>query len=445
MERAACGAGARLALPRRMLDAIVIGAGAAGLAAAKQLKAAGLDFIVLEARDRMGGRIFTIRDPRCAVPIELGAEFMHGPAEETLEIVRSAQLRAVDIDGEHWRSRNGNWRQLADFWHELDLVFRKIDRRSRDESFREFLNRKPGGRKLARQRKLALEFVQGFHSADAAIASTQALAEGAPGEDPQEQRQSRIIDGYDRIADALAEGIGERIQLGVTVRRIEWKRGQVQVSADDGRTWTARAAIITVPLAVLHSDTIAFDPPVPAIEKTRTLLATGSVLRIALLFNEPFWEGRSKQLVGERSLHDLAFVHATEQPIPVWWTAYPARVPLLTGWAGGPKAGALSGCSHDELRDLALRILAEQFRMNVRSLRRHLIASWSHDWQRDPFALGAYSYAAVGGKDASRRLARPVQSTLYLAGEAASDEGRNGTVDGAVASGRRAARLLAKS
>jgi monoamine oxidase len=429
-----------------MLDAIVIGAGVAGLAAARELQKAGLDFLVLEARARIGGRIFTIRDPRSPIPIELGAEFMHGSSAETFEIVRAAKLRAVDIAGEHWRVRNGSWSQVDDFWHALDLVFRKIDRREPDQSFRDFLDQKPGGRSLARERKLALEFVQGFHNADGAIISTHALAEGgSPGDDPEEQRQSRIIDGYDQIPNALGERLGERVQLQAVVQRVVWKRGRVEVLTADGRRLTAARAIITVPLSILHAfDGIAFEPLVPAIEQTRTLLATGTVLRIAVLFKEPFWEDRNQLLVGKRSLNDLGFMHATEQAIPVWWTAYPARVPLLVGWAGGPKASALREHTHHELCDLGIRIVAEQFRMKPRALRGQLVGWWSHDWQRDAFARGSYSYSAVGGKDAATLLARPVQRTLYFAGEAASSEGRNGTVDGAIASGRRAGKLAAR-
>jgi monoamine oxidase len=437
--------GAALASRTGMLDTIVIGAGVAGLAAARELARASLDFVVLEARERIGGRIFTIRDSRCPIPIELGAEFLHGAADETVDIIRKAGIRALDIDGEHWRVRNGNWSQLDNFWHEIDLVLRQIDRRGKDQSFLEFLNEKPGGRKLARQRKLALEFVQGFHSADGAIISAQSLADGgSPGDDPDEQRQSRIIDGYDRVPAALAEGVGDHIELGIVVNRIEWKRGRVQVSAIDGRSFTARSAIITVPLSVLHEDEIVFEPMVPALERTRSLIATGSVLRIALLFKEPFWEERSTLLVRHRSLNDLAFVHATEQQIPVWWTAYPMRVPLLIGWAGGPKATELSGCTPEEMRDLAIRIIAQQFRMKPRSLQQKLVACWTHDWHRDPFARGSYSYAAVNGKDAARTLTRSVQRTLYFAGEASSESGRNGTVDGAIASGRRAGKALSR-
>src|SRR5687768_7483560 len=124
-------------------DVIIIGAGAAGLAAARVLRDAGADFLVIEARERIGGRIFTVQDSRCAIPIELGAEFVHGSAEETMEIVQAAHLQAIDIEGEHWRARGGKLRKVENFWHDIDLVMRRIDEDAPDESFLEFLARKP--------------------------------------------------------------------------------------------------------------------------------------------------------------------------------------------------------------------------------------------------------------------------------------------------------------
>jgi monoamine oxidase len=421
------------------VDTIIIGAGAAGLAAARKLQQAGIEFVVLEARERIGGRIYTVRDARCPLPIELGAEFLHGEVAETVELIREAALHAVDISGEHWRSKNRKLRPIGDFWHDLDLVMRRIDPKQPDESFRAFLDRKPGGRSLARQRKLALEFVQGFHAADVDRISVHALAEGgSPGEDPQEIRQSRVIDGYDAVAQYLARSCGDRIFTGTHVVLVHWKKGQVEARAADGRSYTGRTAIITVPLGVLQAGALNIDPPIATLERAKAGLAMGASLRVAMLFKEPFWEERSS-IANGKSLLDLSFVHATEQPIPVWWTAYPSRVPLIVGWAGGGKTRALNGLTHDELGALGLQIVARIFDLPLRTLRKQWLASWTHDWQRDPFSLGAYTYAVVGGAEASKLLSRSAQRTIFFAGEAADAEGRNGTVEGALGSGRAAA------
>ena len=418
------------------MDCIVIGAGVSGLGAARELAQAGVSFIVLEARDRIGGRIFTLRDERCPLPIELGAEFLHGEAEETVEIIRDAGLRACDVSGEHWRAKNGKLRPIGDFWHDIDLVMRKIDQSGSDESFADFLARKPGGRQLARQRKLALEFIQGFHASVPDRISTHSLAEGgSPGEDPDEQRLGRVLDGYDQVPAALAAGLQDRIVLGVEVNAIEWSPHHVLVRSADGREFEADSVIVTVPLGVLQVRAIEITPAIQHIDKALGLLDMGAVLRVALLFREPFWEER-KQIAGGRSLHDLSFIHATEQPIPVWWTAFPLRTPLLIGWAGGLKARALSELSVDELRPLAVGILARQFGLRPKDLSRQVEAAWTHDWQQDRFARGAYSYPAVGGAKAGKLLAKSARQTVFFAGEAADPGGRNGTVDGAIANGR---------
>ena len=91
----------------------------------------------------------------------------------------------------------------------------------------------------------------------------------------------------------------------------------------------------------------------------------------------------------------------------------------------------------------ALRSLADLLPVTMVRLRRHLVSSHMHDWIADPFSRGAYSYARVEGDDASKRLARPVEGTVFFAGEAADPEGRTGTVHGAIATGRRAAELIA--
>jgi monoamine oxidase len=122
----------------------------------------------------------------------------------------------------------------------------------------------------------------------------------------------------------------------------------------------------------------------------------------------------------------------------------PARVPLLVGWAGGPPAERLSSLDREDLLGRALRSLSRQLGVSRQRLTSRLGGWWSHDWQHDPFARGAYSYSLVGGRDSARQLSRPTEETLFFAGEAADAEGRNGTVHGAIASGRKAATLVLK-
>jgi monoamine oxidase len=141
----------------------------------------------------------------------------------------------------------------------------------------------------------------------------------------------------------------------------------------------------------------------------------------------------------------LSFLFTRGGPFNVWWTAYPMRSPLAIAWSGGPPAAALAGKSTEEIASIACGALAEHLGISRRRVASRLLAAWSHDWDGDPFARGAYSYARAGGSRAAAALARPVEGTLFFAGEAADAEGRTGTVEGALATGLRAARQVGRS
>jgi monoamine oxidase len=442
-------------------DVVIVGAGVAGLAALRVLDRAGLDAQVLEARDRIGGRIFTARDPRLAYPIELGAEFIHGTAEEVVEIVDQAKLVAYEIFGNRWRTRGGRLVRLDDFWKRLHQVMRRLSSAGADQSFAKFLERNPGGRAAADARTLARQFVEGFHAADLELISANALANGgSPSEeDEEEQRMMRISDGYDAIPQWLARGVERRVFTGHVVETIAWEAGGVEVTvrrpaSSETTTVRARAVIVTVPLGVLFAPpgkagAIRFTPALPVLEEARARLAMGFVTRIVVLFDERWWTKTLVAAPKDASLDSMTFVHGESEHFPVWWTLHPAHLPVMVGWQGGPRALSLAGRTHDEIEVQAIAALAKNVGVSRRRVASHLQASWTHDWQTDPYSRGAYSYPRVGGADTAKRLARSIHDTVWLAGEAADAEGRNGTVHGAIGSGRRAAesvlRLLSPS
>src|SRR4051812_27599251 len=242
-------------------DVAIIGAGVAGLSAARALLDAGYEVVVLEARERAGGRIFTHRDRQTAMPIELGAEFIHGEAAELEAMLREFKLASYDISGRRWQVVGEKIRPADDFWERLDRVMRRLDQQRRpDRSFQEFIDRRPGGRRLANDRRLAVQFVENFHAADLGRISERALADGgSPGDDVRERRIGRVLDGYGRVVDALASSLGDRVRLGAIVTRVRWAPGNVAIEARhaDGRsrpTLDARAAIVAVPLGVLKAN-----------------------------------------------------------------------------------------------------------------------------------------------------------------------------------------------
>jgi monoamine oxidase len=432
-------------------EVVVVGAGAAGLAAARELDAAGIDVTILEARDRIGGRILTVHNDNLGA-IELGAEFIHGSADALQPIISAATLRVLSIEGARWEATGRTVRRLDDFWRRLDRVMRKLGTGTRtDESFGNFLARRPGGRALASDRSLAAQFVRGFHAADLTRISATVLAEsGSPGGDEREQRLARVIDGYDTVITWLAAPIHPRIRLSRVVSRVKWEQGNVEIESrhPDGTRHTvvqAQAAVITVPLGVLQAapgqtGAIEFEPGLRQKAHALRHMAMGAVVRLVFRFRERFWSGDSFQPHGKPlDLDSMSFLHTNARDFSVWWTAYPLQSPVLVAWCGGPEAARLAELDRGALEARAIASLSAQLDVPARRLTALVQDTWGHDWVHDPFARGAYSYQLVGGSDAPADLARPLRRTLFFAGEAADATGSTGTVHGAIASGQRAA------
>ncbi len=441
-------------MERTRVDVAILGAGVAGLEAARVLHEHEIDFVVLEARERIGGRIFSLRDESLPVAIELGAEFVHGSAPELREVACDAALTVVDIDGQRWQSQKGRLRPADDFWDGLNAVMSRLRTRGEDRSFEQFLN--SSRRRDRRAREFAIQWVENFHAADPVRVSERALAEGgSPGDDVRERRLGRVLGGYDAVARWIARGIGNKIRLGTVVTGVQWEQGAVrietrQLSGTSGGL-EARAVIVALPLGVLHAapgepGTVVFDPPL-ARDSTKAAaldgMTMGAVAKITLRLREAFWaSSRFARRAKDPNLDRLSFLHSPDRDFPVWWTSYPVSAPVLVAWRGGVRAREISAAGEDQAVELALSALARQFGLTRREASGMVTATWFHNWESDPYARGAYSYMLVGGNDAPAKLARPVRRTLFFAGEASDSEGRTGTVHGAIASGRRAAAQL---
>ncbi|HEX9945495.1 MAG TPA: NAD(P)/FAD-dependent oxidoreductase [Thermoanaerobaculia bacterium] len=438
----------------RRFDVAVVGAGVAGLAAAGELHRAGFRVAVFEARDRIGGRIFTQRDERVPVPIELGAEFIHGEAPETQRILDAARLLACEIPGEHWRAGRGRLRQASSPWEKIDRILRRIDPDGPDRSVADFLAQRPGGRSLARDRTAAREFVQGFHAADLNQIGILSIApEEGEGSSESAAHIGRVVQGYDGVPHFLARGLEGAIHLGTCVAEIAWEAGRAELTlrARSGRTSRveAGAVVVTLPLGVLQAGAdepggCRFQPEPPGFRKALSQLAMGCVTRLVVWFHEVPWQAPLPGLAAGRGLDQLSFLHLGGGPFNVWWTAYPFRFPLAVAWSGGPPAAELTGKKPEDVAAVAFRALAEQLGISRRRIESRVEGLWLHDWSGDPFARGAYSYAKVGGSQAARILSQPVEGTLFFAGEATHAEGRTGTVEGAIATGLRAAKQIGK-
>lgn len=412
-------------------SALVIGGGIAGLAAARELTRQQISTTVLEAKNRFGGRIWTIHGGE--VPIELGAEFVHGQSKPLTEAIEHARLLTQPVPDKHHLFENGQFSEIK-LWDTINDVLNRIEIHKPDCSIETFLQsvEEPA-------RTQVRNFITGFDAADTHRISAHAIrrAEYAA-EQMHMDTQLRIVQGYSALVNQLVQEIetrGGRLIAGATVRRIRWSPGNVGAYVErvgGTETFTADAALVTLPVGVLKENEVKFEPSLPEKIEAARGMEFGNVVRIVFHFQNTLWE-------------DFGFIHAPSQPIPTWWSD--ARGPILTGWAGGPKADVLLTRSGTELETMGLEILGTIIPggPTATDFRNHLIASHYHNWATDPHIRGAYSYIPVNGLDFPKLLAAPVARTLFFAGEATVTDGQTGTVFGALETGLRAAHELLES
>ncbi len=426
-------------MTRDMADVIVIGAGLSGLMAARDVRRAGLDVRVLEARDRVGGRVFSRLDER-ATPIEYGAEFIEGPQSLSWQLLREANAALIGADGEAWSARGGALRRQDTFRAGVDAALPHLPRGGPDRTLGAALREVVPGETWAETREGVRRYVEGFDAAPmdrvslAWFLEVEASEPGGGG-----AGQFHTLDGNDRLAVHLAGALNGHVQLGQVAREVRWSPGRVEIETQRG-VFAAPAAVVTLPVGVWQArggqGAVRFAPDLPRHRAAADQLAMGAVVKLTLHFRDRFWEDVGAQ---DATLFKLKFLQ-TDGPVPTFWTRLPAHAPLVVAWAGGPVAERLSRLPHPELLDAALNSFADALGVARGEVRRQLLGWHLHDWQADPFSRGAYSYMPAGALTARDALRAPVQDTLFFAGEATAPGGHTATMEGALLSGRRAAR-----
>src|SRR5262249_49871401 len=360
-------------------------------------------------------------------------------------LIKAAGLAAYKVTGNQVLIRSGRV-TLSEFWTRWREVVRQMRLSGdSDESFQSFIeNRFHGDEEL---KKEAIWFVEGFNAADYGKISIRFLLESEQTSgNTGAQEAFRLASGYDGLCHWLAAGMDQSnaaIHLNTVVREVRWSRGHVEVVArnaigNEFRAYVARGALITLPLGVLKSPSaVQFTPALPEKIAAVDALEMGQAVRITMKVRERFWERAEHGRGADPG--DMSFIQMPGEALPTWWALSPVQVAILTGWAGGPAAERLIPGGEEMVLDRAIETLSRGFRL-PRSNVDELLESWHfHDWSKDPYSLGAYTYVPVGGLDAREVLGRPADATLFFAGEATATAGANGTVHGAIASGERAA------
>jgi monoamine oxidase len=434
---------------------LVIGAGMAGLTAARALAEAGHNVTVLEAGTRVGGRILTHREGDEI--IELGAEFIHGKPPELWSLIHEANLETYELDGPNLSFEDGTLhtepQEQAEEDERTAILDQLESRTGPDITFAEYLSEQNIPDPL---RRSAIGYVEGFNAADHRVIGVASLGIQQGAEDAIEgDRLFRIRAGYDGLPRYLAERIttaGGRILLDTRVGRIEWSANRVRIEANyAGHTVVHEStqAVIALPLSVLQQNAVTFTPTPAALHESQRL-RMGQVRRFTLLFREKFWTDTTPNPHLDPSHHtitpgDFSFLFSFASTPPVWWTPLPAASRTLTGWVGGPRSAALANLTAEQLGQRACETLAPIFSVSSGQIRSQLIRCFTHDWQHDPLFSGAYSYVPAGSLDACSAMTIPAANTLYFAGEHTDTTGHWGTVHAAIRSGLRAAAQILTS
>ncbi|MEK6398423.1 MAG: NAD(P)/FAD-dependent oxidoreductase [Terriglobus sp.] len=439
-----------------MKHVIIIGAGVSGLMAAVKLLTSSnnMHVTLLEAQDRVGGRIHTVHVN--GMPIELGAEFVHGEPPELLALLNDLNLETYELHGENLNydcSDNSLHAQDEGAHDDEDSPFAVLEQMTawsnrhpdEDLTFDAWCQREHIDAGL---HSGARGYVEGFNAADASRISVRSLAVQQTAEDSIHGDELRHVKGgYQQLPEALARRftrLGGTLRLRSQVRAIAWSPGSVDVHLTTGETLHADAAIITLPLGVLQSNAVTFTPTPANILTQARRMAMGPVLRMSLVFRTRWWETIHHPQT--KRLQKLSFIlperQRSDMNFRVFWTGYPSLDPVLTAWAGGPSANALATKNDREIAHAACHDLARIFGIPMQQILNELTDYPRHNWTGNALFGGAYSWVPSGSVDASEQMTHPVDGTLYFAGEHTDITGHWGTVHGAIRSGIRAAQQV---
>ena len=427
---------------------LIIGAGACGLIAARELLRKGKSVTILEARSFSGGRIRTITDDTFPKPIDSGAEFIHGELPVTLSLLKEYKISFQPVEGIFWQTQTDSVKKKNNFIeaHHRELE-KQLEALKHDITVDSFLDLKFAGEEYEELRSSVKGFVSGYDAADTSRASTFAFRDEWLNDD--NEKQYRIPEGYGKMIDGITE---ECIKLGCNfhfsklISRIEWKRNSVSAFTIDGKEFTGSKLIITIPVGVLNGqkEQVKFFPELELKQHALKKLGYGGVVKICMLFNNAFWKNERTINTVHHDLTKLGFVFSDAE-IPTWWTHHPDETPLLTGWIGGKPAEKLAANGKEIIKEIAICSLAAIFILTYHDVESQLLSYRIFDWVNDPFSQGAYCYEVVDGTKLKEIMRQPEEDTLFFAGEGYHLGKNAGTVEAAFSEGFRVVRDIEKN
>lgn len=415
---------------------VVVGAGTAGLAAARWLTDRSANVIVLEARDRIGGRIWT--DESLGVPLDLGASWIVGTTDPNpvWRLRQQEGWRVVPTDFEDIAVYDYDGTRVSDEQFALDKqrylkLFREARRwangQKRDRSLLAAMQHVSQRRELDEYQQRALDFQLSFNVETEYAGDAGDLSARRFDQDSWIGGQDSVIvqDGYRQLIELLAGGLD--IRLNQTVEAIEYDKRSVRIRTSSAEL-TCACVILTVPLGVLQSGMIQFLPNLPK-QKQGALrkLRMGPLNKLYMQFPEKFWDDRQQ----------LGYMAPTRSAWS-YWVDYTriVDVPMLLGFNAALPGAAIEQESDAQTTASAMSVLRTIYGKSVPDPVATLITRWNHD----PYALGSYSHIPPGASgDDFETMARPIGNRLFFAGEATTRQ-YPGTVAGALLTGERAAR-----
>jgi monoamine oxidase len=418
-------------------DVLILGAGIAGLAAARSLAAAGRPVIVIEGRDRIGGRVWT--DTSLGMPMDLGASWIHHVEGNPIaRLAREFGVKTLPTDYYNYITYDSGGREIPEeedekFEELYESIYEEVE--EMQEDYDEDISLQNALEKVIAGRKLGPKQLQGlwFH-----IQAETSMEYGADPDDLSMMEWDQDEDfngedvvfpeGYVQIADGLAKGLD--IRLNTAVSSVTYGKNGVEVQTSAG-VFLAKKAVVTFPLGVLKQNVVKFDPPLPVRKQSAIdRLKMGVLNKVYLKFPEIFWD---------EEIEGFGYMGVNQGEWAEWFSFVPyVNEPILLVFHGGSKGFALEELSDDEIIAGAMKTLRVIHGESIPEPVGHVITRWG----KDPFAFGSYSHIPpfASGEDHDA-LFEPINDVLYFAGEA-TNRTHPATVHGAYLSGVAVARSL---